>query len=754
MCTGPGLLAFALTMVAFSLRTWRRNGVACDELLFLPGTPHADNTLPEERNIGVSSMSSSTHVSRRLELVNQNSQPSSPPRLEGDVAAGVGTWKQAKAGSIVAQNRVVTKEEINGDLNRGSHHQLPKSTRQQQANISEDIESAPFVDSANMAALDSRQYHSRSSSRDSTISSINDLDNSWDEDPVSSNERIEMYNGIRQGNSSDESLMAPLNNSDRGESARANSNDNLDNDTGAPSGNLTIRAIRSHVVSDIREGQAQITRFGSFFFFRSSTTSTQNATYAPSGPSVVGAALDLSMPILFNFHLFIQAWNYSDIDESNTTAKILPMCFLTALTIRTCVPFGRRSRFWGTLKYTITAPFQKSRFRDSFMGDVITSLVRPLQDIAFSAAYYICGLWGILSSRYNLSQSADMLESSWVLHTVILPSCALLPLWWRFLQSLRESYDCKQRWPYLGNAFKFLSAASVIMYGMTHPEERNSITWMLIFFINVVYQIWWDTFMDWELFVIVPNTDDTLDSIWNVQCFPGISSLRPSSHILFVLQRYILNPLAEPIRHFVARIPSWKQFKIRPRRLYKSEAFYWRIFFFNAFFRFTWMLSFIPSYNLTKNRVDPKDAFESDTDSYIGVLLPVAEIFRRTLWGLLLLEMQTIHITDGDPSFRYSFSLPNETNDCDSNVDESSESAFSVDSSKRQLPRYLPAWLVNQLQTQDHGITSAAATLVSNIARQMDDYLDFNTSARDYLFQAELCVWAGVFAALGIWATG
>lgn len=27
-------------MAAFSLRTWRRNGVACDELIFLPGTQH------------------------------------------------------------------------------------------------------------------------------------------------------------------------------------------------------------------------------------------------------------------------------------------------------------------------------------------------------------------------------------------------------------------------------------------------------------------------------------------------------------------------------------------------------------------------------------------------------------------------------------------------------------------------------------------------------------------------------------------
>ena len=33
---GPSLVAFTLMMFAYSLRTWRRNGIACDELIFLP----------------------------------------------------------------------------------------------------------------------------------------------------------------------------------------------------------------------------------------------------------------------------------------------------------------------------------------------------------------------------------------------------------------------------------------------------------------------------------------------------------------------------------------------------------------------------------------------------------------------------------------------------------------------------------------------------------------------------------------------
>jgi len=45
---GPGLLAFVLLCSAFSLRIWRRNGVACDELLFLPGTLFAEKYNGEE----------------------------------------------------------------------------------------------------------------------------------------------------------------------------------------------------------------------------------------------------------------------------------------------------------------------------------------------------------------------------------------------------------------------------------------------------------------------------------------------------------------------------------------------------------------------------------------------------------------------------------------------------------------------------------------------------------------------------------
>ena len=85
---GPGLLAFSLMMVAYSLRTWRRNGVACDELLFLPGTRHGESTTPSiaaESGGGIGSHhNQSTHSTAAIPIRTPTIQ------LEGDVAAGGG----------------------------------------------------------------------------------------------------------------------------------------------------------------------------------------------------------------------------------------------------------------------------------------------------------------------------------------------------------------------------------------------------------------------------------------------------------------------------------------------------------------------------------------------------------------------------------------------------------------------------------------------------------------------------------------
>jgi len=563
-------LAFTLYMMAFSLRTWRRNGVACDELLFLPG-----NTL----------------------LVQNNNNAAN----EGDVAGGG-----------------VSEQEL------------------------------PMI-----------RNRSASTATNNSLSSLQEFvqASSWDDD---------------------------------------DENDHNDDDDTTAAEQAPLRSNNSTRNNTFRENHPRITRIGSFFFFRtsSSNTSTPNAAaYAPSGPSVVGAALDMSMPTLFNFHLFIEAYqHFLEGNGPEFTAKILPMIFLSVLIIRTVVPPGRRGRFWTTLSYTVTAPWQVWQLRDDMVGDVLTSLVRPFQDVVFALAYYVTVLYGSLSGRYGLLESGSRLEHNRLLHAVILPSCSLLPLWWRFLQCLRQAYDEQQRWPALGNAWKYLTAGWIVLYGMTHPE-RGWEYWT-VFGCGVVYQLWWDVVMDWQLFVVGrDHAVETTDCCCSRRI---ISSVRPNSYVLLGLQRHVLQPVRDVVWYCWSRLP--RQISLRSRRLYKQDSLYWRILVYNTLFRWVWMLSYIPNNPFM------------DTHNYLGVVLPMVEILRRTLWGFLWLEVQTIRMTQ----------------DQEDEVEDVSESNDSVDQSK-QHDRWFPA-----VDTECCGL---------------------DASTRDRLYIVELTLWAVAFVGFGLWVT-
>ncbi|KAL7569106.1 hypothetical protein ACA910_016941 [Epithemia clementina (nom. ined.)] len=701
---GPALMAFTLIMAAFSLRTWRRNGVACDELIFLPGTPHGQlhgidippecpNNNSLDRRASSTSSSGPTVTPALEESTGRNSG-------EADVAAGVAT-SPSSTGSGNLQNQL-------------------QPTRKNGTNPNLVAPSSPGTE---LQQVRSRSTVGQDSS--SLVPSSHEFAYSWDDD----DDRDDiMRDGCIDSDDFDDEEIALT--------SSPSSRDGTINSVDPCNSNDSNQGSSQHNISDahrFREAHPRITRIGSFFFFRSSVTSTQSADYAPSGPSVVGAAIDLSIPTLFNFHLFIEAYNHISAGESETPAKILPLIFLSVLIVRTVIPPGRRGRFWSVMKYTFMAPFHQVRFRDAFVGDIVTSLVRPLQDILFALSYYVTVIWGTISGSLSLSESGDALESSWLLHNVVLPSCALLPLWWKFLQTLRQSYDTGNRWPHLGNAFKYLSATLIILYGMTHPENRRSSLWIFSFVACIMYQIWWDVVMDWDLLVIVPRRDETLD-LENSWC-TSRASFHANSYVLY-LNMVFVQPLKDATRWILIKVPRLRQIQLRPRRLYKDQAFYWRILAYNVIFRFAWMLCFIPAYRLSPSGREHVTTFSSDTKNYVGVLLPVAEILRRTFWGFLLLEKETIKMQDGDPSY--------------ARVSNSSEDAVddttSLSSEHNEKSRYLPAWLGTQQQLQQNAAANQRFAF-------LNDMLVFSDDTIHKLFIAELSAWAVAFVGFGLWAT-
>ena len=319
----------------------------------------------------------------------------------------------------------------------------------------------------------------------------------------------------------------------------------------------------------------------------------------PSASSICSAALDLLLLILICLVLFTlssaEGGRFIDGVPDNLTplqsmasvaAPVFPLLLFLATLTLTLFPWNRRRHFWIVLSYTIGAPFYNVTFRDGFLGDILTSSVRPLQDLCFTSFYILSGLQGWWTKSYSIDEAATPIEHSWILRTCLLPACMVSPLWWRFSQNLRQAYDTKQRWPYLGNALKYLVAAEVAMFGVFSPARKQHTTFLLAFIGATLYQVWWDVFMDWELLELKGG-----------------------------------------------------KAKLRSKRLFSSKILYRTILVINFLLRFCWTLSFMPQRYLTKAGVLQTT---SDFTKFLGPAIASAEIIRRTLWGLLRFELEAI----------------------------------------------------------------------------------------------------------------
>lgn len=620
---GPALLAFTLMMAAYSLRTWRRNGVACDELLFLPGTLHGHEHGVEGPLIEMATPREEAEVPSEADMAAGGSQPVETVRRS--------TMRRRTAS--------LDEEELEDELQALS----PSSRTESESN--------------NNGSFDQ-------------------------------SERIGNENDVEGAGS------------------------RID-----PPEETAMRSEPRGFIQRFRDNHPKLDKLWTFFFDRATAgIGAPNAAYAPSGPAVFGAGLDLSMPVLFNFHLYIEAYNHIQGPAGETPAKILPVIFLTVLMVRTVVPPGRRFRFWNTLKFTFTAPLHRVRFRDEFIGEVMTSWIRPGQDLFFALSYYLTVIWGTVSGKYGLEQCGSILEDSWLLHNVVLPSLAILPLWLKYLQTLRQAYDSNKRWPYQANSLKYLSATLVIIYGVTHPDKRHHPFWVASFILTLLYQILWDIFVDWELFEIQRDIPVEVDSdTWLTR----INNVTSSSRIVVMLQTHIAQPLANAYQ----RVPSFGRIQLRQKRLYKTKNFYYKILAYNTIMRFTWMMCLIPSYHVSRWKETVLTA-TSDINSYWGVLLPIAEIVRRTLWGFLFVERETIRLMEADS--KYSLAIPDDESD-----EDEEGSKYIV---RSQL---IPTWLDNQQQLAHNAATSRAKQRAECIQR---------------LFVFELYVWAAAFVVLGCWA--
>jgi hypothetical protein len=153
----------------------------------------------------------------------------------------------------------------------------------------------------------------------------------------------------------------------------------------------------------------------------------------PSVVSVAGAALDSLLLILVSLFFFTlssaEGGRYVDGMSTYETFKfialvaapVFPILLFIGGAVAITLPWEKRKDFWVVLSYTIGAPFRNVTFRDGFIGDILTSSVRPMQDTAFTVFYLLSGLQGWWSQSYELDDADLPLEKNWLLHTCVLP---------------------------------------------------------------------------------------------------------------------------------------------------------------------------------------------------------------------------------------------------------------------------------------------------------------------------------------------
>ena len=273
--------------------------------------------------------------------------------------------------------------------------------------------------------------------------------------------------------------------------------------------------------------------------------------------AVYSSATDLSIIFLLVFICFNKAVRgVFNLHTSRAFAHILPTAMIAFFAYRIIYPDGR-SKWIKMLRDVVSAPFHPVGFRDGYIGDLLTSLVRVFIPLCFSFAYLFMSAYAWMSNNIQVASSTSDLwwQDSFFYRFGLVPLITLYPLWIRLMQCLRRSVETGKRFPFMANACKYASAIAVISYGTFRPHLRDDFLWIVCFICATIFQFIWDLTMDWGM--ITRSTSNSASE----SSFLGLS--------------------------------------LRKNRLLGPVWLYVTVIFSNFFLRFAWALTLLPD-----NRVE------------------------------------------------------------------------------------------------------------------------------------------------------
>ena len=333
---------------------------------------------------------------------------------------------------------------------------------------------------------------------------------------------------------------------------------------------------------------------------------------------------------LISFILFNKAVRGGYFGHGNTLtfAHAIPACLVLFSTVRMLLPFDTRKHWLFMLWRVLAAPSFTINFRDGYIGDLLTSLVRVFIPMCFSAVYVAETCYAWLSNNMSLTTARS---GSWWTGSVyyqlgLVPFLTLFPLWLRLMQCLRRSVESGKRWPHMGNALKYTSAIVVIAYGTFQPSIRHNALWIASFVFATLFQFAWDLTQDWGMIVISPPRHPV--------------SLANSSGVSMV--DCIVN----------------SSVGFRKVRLLGPMSVYIAVIVCNLIFRFAWTLTLLP----VPTEVEGFPSLHVSVMTHLTPLLASGEIARRMVWGFFRLEHEQLEVMNRSKSNKvlHSHDLNNE----------------------------------------------------------------------------------------------
>ncbi len=169
------------------------------------------------------------------------------------------------------------------------------------------------------------------------------------------------------------------------------------------------------------------------------------------------------------------------------------LVLLSVFMILTIQPFNClykkfRMEFLYSLLQNLISPFGYVRFKDFFLGDIMTSMVKPLIDMYFIQCFITSGAWKdpMITDTCLPSNDAVLFVS-------------YLPFHIRFFQCINRYYYTRQ-FNHILNAGKYMSTIVVIVITyFKNTYMKYEYLYLGLYVFSTMYSFIWDILMDWGL---------------------------------------------------------------------------------------------------------------------------------------------------------------------------------------------------------------------------------------------------------------